>query len=46
VKERKAADPARREFLGVSAAIAAITLAPGVMLYEYAHAKKPGEKDK
>ena len=44
MREQKTSDPARREFLGVSAAIAAITLAPGVMLFDYAHAKRPGEK--
>ncbi len=44
MKEQTTADPARRQFLGASAAFAAIALAPGVMLYEYAHAKKPGEK--
>ncbi len=37
-------DTRRREFLGgVSAAIAGIAIAPGVLLYEYAHGKKPGE---
>ncbi len=40
----KPVDRARRDFLGsLSAAMAGIALAPGVMLYDYAHAKKPGE---
>lgn len=37
----KTADPKRREFLALSAAVAGIAVAPGVMLY--AEAKAPGE---
>ncbi|MGZ5071673.1 MAG: sulfate reduction electron transfer complex DsrMKJOP subunit DsrO [Usitatibacter sp.] len=40
----KPVDPKRRELLGLSAALAGIAIAPGVMLYDYAQAKAPGER--
>jgi molybdopterin-containing oxidoreductase family iron-sulfur binding subunit len=36
-------DAGRRDFLGLSAAMAGLALAPGVVLYDYAQAKAPGE---
>ncbi len=36
-------DPSRRDFLGVSAALAGIAIAPGILLYDYAQAKSAGE---
>jgi molybdopterin-containing oxidoreductase family iron-sulfur binding subunit len=36
-------DPARRDFLGVSAALAGLAIAPGIFLYDYAQAKSAGE---
>lgn len=39
----KPGDPSRRDFLGLSAALAAVALAPGIVLYGSAEAKAPGE---
>ena len=36
-------DPSRRDFLGVSAALAGLAIAPGIFLYDYAQAKSAGE---
>ena len=36
-------DTSRRAFLGGTAAFAGVALAPGILLYEYAAAKAPGE---
>ena len=39
----KPSDPSRRDFLGVSAALAGLAIAPGILLYEVAHAKSAAE---